>query len=164
MDKSSELFFLQLWESHAEVLLRYAKRKLDNQSLELEVVQDTFLLAVVKMDVLREHPNPGGWLMNTLKFMIARAVEEEARQVALILKMPTAAPSPDFGLTELLPSKLPVKYVQVLTLHYGCGYPLKLICEKLGISLARCKMDLFYARRAVRKALQDTDREGDGLK
>lgn len=163
MDKDSERFFLHLWETHARELLRYAGRKLRNRDLELETVQDTFLLAIVKMDELKAHPNPGGWLMVTLKHMILQAVERELRQARISMateKMETSLVA-DVGLIELLPPDLSPQYVQLLTMFYGERYPIKLICEKLGITPTKCKMDLFYARQKVKKALESTG-EGGG--
>lgn len=33
-----------------------------------DLVQDVFLLAFSKRDILQDHPNPGGWLMTAAKF------------------------------------------------------------------------------------------------
>lgn len=52
------------------LLFEYARSSLFNDSLAEEAVQETFRIACQKPESLCESPNPSGWLVNTLKFVI----------------------------------------------------------------------------------------------
>lgn len=67
----------QLYHDYYGKLTIYAAASLRNQSRAQDMVQDTFHEALCHMQTLMEHPNPGGWLMVTLKNKLR---EEERRQ------------------------------------------------------------------------------------
>lgn len=48
-------------------LYRYAKIALDNPDWAEDVVQDVFHFALQNAETFNQHPNPRGWLMQTLK-------------------------------------------------------------------------------------------------
>ena len=60
-------FFNALYQSMFNKLLLYAQAGLADKSKAMDVVQDTFHEAVLKIDSLMAHPNPHGWLMQTTK-------------------------------------------------------------------------------------------------
>ena len=66
-------------------LLAYARSLLHDESLAKEAVQDTFLIACTKPAVLLSHPNPPGWLMQTLKYTIHNMNRGRAKLSALLL-------------------------------------------------------------------------------
>lgn len=66
-----------LYHDYYGKLTLYAAASLRNQSRAQDVVQDTFHEALRHMETLTDHPNPGGWLMVTLKNKLR---EEERRQ------------------------------------------------------------------------------------
>lgn len=53
------------------MLFEYALSSLSNNALAEEAVQDTFAIACQKVEALLGSPNPKGWLVNTLKHVIA---------------------------------------------------------------------------------------------
>lgn len=57
----------QLYQDYFGKLTMYAAASLRSQSRAQDVVQDTFHEALRHSDALTRHPNPGGWLMVTLK-------------------------------------------------------------------------------------------------
>ena len=65
-------------------LLAYAQSLLRDESLAKEAVQDTFLIACSKPAVLLSHPNPPGWLMQTLKYTIHNMIRGRAKLSALL--------------------------------------------------------------------------------
>ena len=56
-----------LYRDYYGKLTIYAAATLRSQSRAQDIVQDTFHEALRHVDTLMEHPNPGGWLMVTLK-------------------------------------------------------------------------------------------------
>ena len=68
---------------HYSTMLRLTARQLRDPARAEELVQDAFELFWQKRAQLREHPNPGGWLMKTLQFLIrneARSAGERLTQ------------------------------------------------------------------------------------
>ncbi len=62
----------------------YATNQLNSKSLAEEAVQETFRIAWNKVEQLLSSPNPNGWLMNTLKFVISN-IKREIMQANKIL-------------------------------------------------------------------------------
>lgn len=150
MEENDERFFDTLWDTHAECLHRYAWAILKNTALEEEAVQDTFLIALTHIEKIRVHPNPGGWLMNALKNVIMQKVEAELRQSRCF---PCAELIQDMGLDEVLPPGTPEDDRQLLTMFYVEGYRVSEISKLLGASVAKCKIDLYRARKRLKDIL-----------
>ncbi len=71
------------------LLFEYARSSLSNNALAEEAVQDTFIIACRKAKDLLASPNPQGWLVNTLKYVIAntrRRQDAAARMLAECLE------------------------------------------------------------------------------
>lgn len=62
--------FNMFYKQHSSSLFLYAKGVLNDDGLAEEIVQDVFLIAWKKYEALLQSSNPGGWLMNTLKYTI----------------------------------------------------------------------------------------------
>ena len=62
-----ECLYLQMYNQ----LFEYARSSLSSDALAEEAVQETFRIACQKPDALCTCPNPEGWLVNTLKNVIA---------------------------------------------------------------------------------------------
>lgn len=60
------------------LLFEYARSSLSNDSLAEEAVQDTFFIACQKPEAICSSPNPKGWLVNTLKYVISNTVRNRA--------------------------------------------------------------------------------------
>lgn len=77
----NEEFIEKLFFSEYEKLCTYAEHTLIDRDNADDVVQDTFHEAVKKFDVLISHPNPAGWLMQTLKHKIRDYNRSTARHL-----------------------------------------------------------------------------------
>ena len=62
-----ESLFEALYQGMFNKLLLYAQAGLSDKSKAMDVVQDTYHEAVLKIEQLMVHPNPEGWLMQTTK-------------------------------------------------------------------------------------------------
>ena len=71
---NQEQLFEHMYQENFWKLRRYALIYLSESQSE-EIVQDTFYEAAQKIDLLLEHKNPEGWLMNTLKNMVLLHME-----------------------------------------------------------------------------------------
>lgn len=69
MDVINELIS-SLYFSEYSKLLQYAKIMLKDTEAAEDAVQEVFCVALLRSDILVSHPNPKGWLMQTLKYTI----------------------------------------------------------------------------------------------
>ena len=60
-------FLADLYRQEYPTLYRVAYRLTGCQEDAQDMIQKTFLLAISQQDELGRHPNPGGWLMVTLR-------------------------------------------------------------------------------------------------
>lgn len=77
----------ELFRNEYSKLMLYAVAELKNEDLAEEAVQDTFHDAVRRKLVLSEHPNPQGWLMQTLKYKIKKRRETLQRHFLFFLPL-----------------------------------------------------------------------------
>ncbi len=74
--KQIEQLYLQMFN----MLFEYARSTLSNDALAEEAVQETFRIACQKPEALCASPNPEGWLVNTLKYVLRNM--ERSRNIA----------------------------------------------------------------------------------
>lgn len=79
----------QLYYDYFGKLTLYASAALRNQTRAQDVVQDTFHEAIRRIDTLMGHPNPGGWLMVTLKNKIREDQRAQRRDMMRCLSLDT---------------------------------------------------------------------------
>ena len=78
-----------LHKAYFTKLLLYAQAILGNSTAAQDVVQDTFHEAVLKVDTLMTHENPGGWLMLTCKNKIREYMRFRRRYLYRFLSLDT---------------------------------------------------------------------------
>ena len=85
-------FLEQLYHDNFDLLTMYAAASLKSRSRAQDVVQDTFHEAVRHIDTLTEHPDPGGWLMVTLKNKLREAERAQRLYLLHFLSLDTDLP------------------------------------------------------------------------
>lgn len=90
-----------LYRQYFKKLYLYASAVLRETGQAEDVVQDTFHEGLRHMDVLAKHPNPGGWLMNTLKYKLKECQRAQRRDLRRLLCL-EAAFSDERHLPEIL--------------------------------------------------------------
>ena len=106
MKPEQDSFFEQLYHDHFGKLTLYAAASLRNQSRAQDVVQDTFHEALRHIDLLMEHPNPGGWLMVTLKNKLREEERAQRRYMLRFLSLNTDVKEESMGRDPQLEDKL----------------------------------------------------------
>lgn len=86
----------QLYDQMYRKLMLYSLTALHDSNLAEEAVQEVFQIACSKVDDLLICPNPCGWLMNTLKFVIRNMKRRQERTNMLFV--------PFVALDDRLPS------------------------------------------------------------
>lgn len=74
----------QLYLEMSSKLFDYALSSLGNESLAEEAVQDTFRIACQKPEAFCNSPNPKGWLVNTLKYVISNTVKSRETSTRIL--------------------------------------------------------------------------------
>lgn len=138
----------------------FAVCSLKNMSLAEEAVQETFRIACSKPESIAASPNPKGWLVNTLKYVISN-IEKRQMVASKIIS--------DYLGDEI--DKLPAPVEQInLELLYGDvadseefkmikaialdGKSMIELAEELGITVAACKKRVQRAKKNLQKRMK----------
>ncbi len=78
--KEIERLYLQMYP----MLFEYARSALSNDALAEEAVQDTFQIACQKPEDLFKSPNPKGWLVKVLKYVILNTRRNQSTAVRIL--------------------------------------------------------------------------------
>ena len=146
----------QLYHELFVPLTMYARSVLQNNELAEEAVQDTFRIACAKPEALLNSPNPKGWLLNTLKYVlrnIARSQNRAVRLVSVISQEDTLADTDREDLTILYG---PLAQTEEFRLLQGVadGKTILELAQERGIGLEACKKRIQRARKYLQKKLQ----------
>lgn len=87
MSPKQDRYIEELYHTYFRKLIIYATASLHNSERAQDVVQDTFHEAVLHVDTLINHPNPGGWLMNTVKNRIRENERQRNRYIQRFLSL-----------------------------------------------------------------------------
>jgi len=153
----------ELYQNMFNPLSAYAQSALNDRTLAEEAVQDTFRIACARADKLLSSPNPKGWLLNALKYVIQNMVRSRAYLNSIfissldfdenIILEEADVPDPD---VDLLYSDLSVgedyKLIKKIALD---RYSMLEAAQELGISIEACKKRVQRAKRRLKKRLEE---------
>ena len=80
MGKDYRAFIDKLCKSYESALYQYAARRLRDDELAKDLVQETFLLLVIRVTEIYIHENPAGWLFRVLGNLIRRELKKPYHQ------------------------------------------------------------------------------------
>jgi len=133
--QSSEEFISVLYRQEYRKLFSAAYRMTGDTELALDMVQDTFLLALSHQQDLMIHPKPEAWLMTTLQNLIKNERRLSANgQIALEDMMNQPSIELEHSLHELLPSQLSEDEKEILIWRFEQEQDYREIAARLGIS------------------------------
>lgn len=145
------------YKSEYNNLLRYAKRILMNDGLAEDAVQDTFQIAMKKLDKFTASPNPVGWLYETLKYVLKHAQRDRQKYIRMMVPL-ELIPEESISASEIM-LKLTTLYgdddeMKLLILFYGYGFRVQELADMLGITEGACKMRIRRARANQKKKIE----------
>lgn len=121
-------------------MTQIAYRKLGNEQIAEELVQEVFLSACVKIDSLYKHPKPAGWLYVTLYQLLMNELNKAYRNDTSLeghdFLATQEAPHP---LEDSLPSGLKPREREIILLRFEQQRSYAEIAEILGLSQAACR-------------------------
>lgn len=139
-------------------MLRTATNILRNPSLAEEIVQETFVTALIRITTMKNSPNPKGWLYAVLR----NKCKHGLRDTQYLLSRSVSVDS--------LKSELPDKNFNDLSLHFSLyddpdyilvsrlyiyGESIKEIAASDGIEVGACKMRIARAKKRLREKYGD---------
>lgn len=142
-----------LFRTQYTMLLQLALRKTENKDLAEELVQSVFVVACIKSSELLHHPNPVGWLVKTMQFLMLKAKKAECRISAYqteYYQEPTVMIEPSLEL--LLPESLTRHEVIALRLRIEDHASHRDIAATLGLSEVNCRKIISRALKKCRDA------------
>ena len=139
----------QLMRQYAPLMVQLTFRRTGDPQLAEELVQETFLTACKKADIVCSHEKPLAWLYQTLQYLtmkeINKACHSREQSSEELHDLAVADDPPSFH--EILPRNLTTEERRILILRFEHRLSHREIAEALGISEAAC-------RKQVSRALQ----------
>ena len=139
----------QLMRQYAPLMVQLTFRRTGDPQLAEEIVQETFLTACKKADIVCSHEKPLAWLYQTLQYLtmkeINRACHRREQSSEDLQDLGAADDPPSFH--EILPRNLTTEEQRILILRFEHRLSHREIAEALGISEVAC-------RKQVSRALQ----------
>lgn len=160
MTAEQDRFFTAIYLDRRKPLLEYAESNLHNHALAEEAVQQAFEIACRKIEDFQSSPNPQGWIINAVRFVICNIESRQRTERRVIAPVDEYRPDLVAAPTDPLP----------LRVHFGelvdspqfrivyemeiVGRTLAEIAIDLGISEAACKKRAERARKHLQKKLR----------
>lgn len=160
LDYEQERKIEKLYREMYSLLYIYAENALANKHLAEEAVQDTFRIACAKAEAVLGSPNPKGWLVNTLKYVILNIRRTQAKLNAIVVSalsvedLPIPTEEPEIEFMAMYTGLLDEKDFKLLELLALKRYSMLEAANEFGISIKACKKRVQRARKKLVKILE----------
>ena len=157
MTQADEKWVHELYIELSPKLFHIARRRLGDEDSAQNAVQDTFLDLIKKIETVRDHPNPEGWLVNALKIFIVRELDAKKkrlkREIALPEPYDPASDEPAYvpHLRDILPPGLTPREKDLLVWYFEMGLDYKEISRRLGVPILTCRTQMHRAKKHYQK-------------
>ena len=145
-----------LYETQYEKLLKAAYYMMGSMEDAQDLVQQSFLLALIRQDKLSAHPVPEGWLMLTLHNLVKneRRKARNHAEVPLAEIVEPAGPEEPPSLEHILPRELPQRDREILIWRFERGLDYREMAAQLGVSESACRSRVSRAVVNCRKCMK----------
>ncbi len=109
MNQADEAWVQKLYRYNAPKLYKVVLRRLEDAEAAQDIVQEAFLALIEKIELVKCHPNPVGWLMKAVHFLILQTISTNQNRVDHEveindqLEQLTAPPVQILSLRDMLP-------------------------------------------------------------
>ena len=151
-----EISFDALYKSQYEKMIKLAYRMLGSMESAQDIVQETFMLALLRWDEVSVHPLPEGWLALTVRNLVQNERRRYANHEELPLDSFMEQPDTrqEYPLSHLLPKKLSEEDRQLLIWKFELQMDNRQIADRLGISITASKNRVSRAVKRCRNLLK----------
>lgn len=145
----------------------YVFELVHDEQASLDIVQETFINAARHIGGLREDNKLGGWLFGIAHQKCAQRWRKQTREEHALEEIGAASPEFGAGPDDLLISReqeeefmrrlnqLPPPQRSVLLLHFVEDFSIEQIAEITGAAPGTVKSRLHYAKKALRKLMEE---------
>ena len=164
LDSREREYLHGLYTAHSPALRFYLRRLGYRGDAAEDWVQETFLIAIRRIDVLRASADPGAYLLGILRNVIGYHLRSMKYAEGIVERLRAGSGEDEEGRRdELEPETLyrglvSDEELKLLLAFYLLGRSQKELAEELGIELNACKKRIQRAKEHLRAAL-----ERDGL-
>lgn len=157
MKQTDEAWVKELYERNAPRMYTVALRRLEDAEEAQNIVQEAFLALLEKIEVVKCHPNPAGWLMKAVRFLILQSIDSqqslENHEVELDDKtfQISAPPVQLIPLRDMLPPGLSQREQDLLVWFFEARLTYEEISARLKIPILTCRTQMFRAKKHYRK-------------
>ena len=81
MNQADEAWVQELYRYNAPKLYKVVLRRLEDAEAAQDIVQEAFLALIEKIELVKCHPNPVGWLMKAVHFLILQTISTNQNRV-----------------------------------------------------------------------------------
>lgn len=164
-----EKIIKQLYETYFCKLTSFAMASVHDPHIAEEIAQDTFHTALLHIDEIANHPNPGGWLMQTTKYKIKEYQRRRSQDLRHLVSLETIRPfeadgnASAFDQAEATPSENILEQIRAILSpeEYALFQQLILkrashlsVAKEFGISVSASQKRLQRIREKLRKYLK----------
>lgn len=157
MTEADEKWVRDLYLKFSPKLLRIARRRLGDEDAAQNAVQDTFADLIKKIETVKDHSNPEGWLVNALKIFILRELDDQKKRSEREITLPEpyeqASGEPGYTphLRDILPSELTPREKDLLVWYFEMELSYKEISRRLGVPVLTCRTQMHRAKKHYRR-------------
>lgn len=157
MSPADEAWVKELYEANARKMYKIALRRLGDKEEAENIVQEAFLLLLVRFDLVKIHPNPPGWLMKVVQNLIRHSIDRSQRQsnhetpIDEQVAQLSAPPKQILSLRDMLPPGLTQRERDLLVWFYEDELSYEEIAARLKIPILTCRTQIFRAKQHYRK-------------
>jgi len=167
LSREQDEYIEQLYRELFCIMSVYAQSALRDKELAEEAVQDAFRIACAKPEELMSSPNPQGWMLNTLKYVIRNIRRNLARLNSVVLAsisyetLSFSTPlcdqisEADLMYRDLIRQE-DYDMLKKIVLY---NYSMQETAEELGISVEACKKRVQRARQKLAEALKKIEKD-----
>ena len=165
LNMEEQLFVHELYNSHFKALLNRARRLGFVDEIAEDYVQETFLIAIKRIDDVKTCRNPRAYLTKILKNVIGynlRQMHSASRLLKRIQDQNADSPLSGARIEELDPETLyrgavSAEELRLLVQFYQEGKTSQEIAGESGISVEACKKRVLRAREHLRHILDESE-------
>ncbi len=160
MTADQDQFFTKIYKERRKLLLMYAENRLGNHAMAEDAVQQAFEIGWRKIKDFQNSPNPPGWILKAVKFVVNNMKSRQRTEHRVIAIMDDYRP--DLVAAPADPLPLRVHFGELLdTPQFRIVYEMEIqgrtlaeIAKDLGISETACKKRAERARKNLQKKLR----------
>lgn len=165
MDSEDEMRIEKLYKKNAPNIYKIVLHRLEDKELAENIVQEVFVILLEKWDIVKKHPNPAGWLMETVKYLILQAVRNRKRRLDYevsieesLTQMGNLRGQYTPSLRDMLPPGLPPSERDILVWYYEEKLSYEEIFQKYGVKAVTSRTRMSRAKKHY-KELAEKNRD-----